>query len=48
MKIRPIELDLQAHIGLKLTHFRKFELGRTITHQGFSIFVHNVYLETLY
>ena len=29
-----IDHDLQGHFGLKLTNFRKFEPGRTITHQA--------------
>ena len=37
LKMGLIDLDLQGHFGLKLTNFCKFELGRTITHQGFKL-----------
>ena len=36
-----IDHDLQGHLGLKLTDFRKFELVCAITQQGF-------HLETLF
>ena len=32
-----IDLDLQGHFGLKLTHFRKFELVYAITSQGLEL-----------
>ena len=35
LKMGLIDLDLQGHFGLKLTDFRKFELVRMITRQGF-------------
>ena len=33
----PIDHDLQGHLGLKLTDFRKFELVCAITQQGFDL-----------
>ena len=35
LKMESIDLDLQGHFGLLLTNFRKMELVRTISRQGF-------------
>ena len=37
LKMDVIDLDLQGHFGLKLINFHKFELGHTITRQGFKL-----------
>ena len=37
LKMGSIDLDLQGHFGLKLINFRKFELVRAITRQGFEL-----------
>ena len=36
-KMGSIDLDIQGHLGLRLTNFRKFQLGHTITHEGFKL-----------